>query len=189
MLKDILLGEQAPAEEHALKVGNHVLVTAFLFVPLRVPQGKTLLKNMYAMFVERDCTLVEINPLAETPEGRGEGTKRSKTCLPVLFCPSNIRRVMCSLFIGAVAGPALFAFGVVCAASASSSSMLVSCAFSRVLLCVCVCVRVCAAACVLQARRAIGSVKPPLSSLCRTTLVRHLMMCLRHLPMIYDHGK
>ena len=34
-------------------------------------QGKTLLKNMYAMFVERDCTLVEINPLAETPEGRG----------------------------------------------------------------------------------------------------------------------
>lgn len=34
-------------------------------------QGKTLLKNMYAMFIERDCTLVEINPLAETPEGRG----------------------------------------------------------------------------------------------------------------------
>ncbi|CAB1098404.1 unnamed protein product [Ectocarpus sp. CCAP 1310/34] len=32
--------------------------------------GKTLLKNMYAMFIERDCTLVEINPLAETPEGR-----------------------------------------------------------------------------------------------------------------------
>lgn len=37
-----------------------------------IPQGKTLLKNMYSMFIERDCTLVEINPLAETPEGRGE---------------------------------------------------------------------------------------------------------------------
>ncbi|CAN0018546.1 unnamed protein product [Choristocarpus tenellus] len=32
--------------------------------------GKKLLMNMYKMFVERDCTLVEINPLAETPDGR-----------------------------------------------------------------------------------------------------------------------
>ncbi|CAN0453721.1 unnamed protein product, partial [Discosporangium mesarthrocarpum] len=35
-----------------------------------VEQGKKLLINMYNMFVERDCTLVEINPLAETPDGR-----------------------------------------------------------------------------------------------------------------------
>ncbi len=40
-------------------------------------QGKTLLKNMYEMFIERDCTLVEINPLAETPDGRGESREAS----------------------------------------------------------------------------------------------------------------
>lgn len=43
----------------------------FLFLVF-LGQGKTLLKNMYDMFVARDCTLVEINPLAETPDGRGE---------------------------------------------------------------------------------------------------------------------
>ena len=29
-----------------------------------------LMKNLYAMFTERDCTQVEINPLAETPDGQ-----------------------------------------------------------------------------------------------------------------------
>jgi len=35
------------------------------------PHGKamTLMKNLYAMFIACDCTQVEINPLAETPEG------------------------------------------------------------------------------------------------------------------------
>ncbi len=30
----------------------------------------TMLKNMYRLFVEKDCSLVEINPLVETEEGR-----------------------------------------------------------------------------------------------------------------------
>lgn len=42
-------------------------------------QGKLLLKNMYDMFMARDCTLLEINPLAETPDGRGtNGIARRK---------------------------------------------------------------------------------------------------------------
>lgn len=32
--------------------------------------GVKLLKNMYDMFIKKDCTLVEINPLAETPDGK-----------------------------------------------------------------------------------------------------------------------
>jgi succinyl-CoA synthetase beta subunit len=26
---------------------------------------------MYDLFIKRDCTLIEVNPLAETPDGRG----------------------------------------------------------------------------------------------------------------------
>jgi succinyl-CoA synthetase beta subunit len=33
-------------------------------------KGIELMKNLYSMFVERDCTQVEINPLAETPDGQ-----------------------------------------------------------------------------------------------------------------------
>jgi succinyl-CoA synthetase beta subunit len=39
--------------------------------PGTVPFGKavTLMKNLYAMFIGCDCTQVEVNPLAETPDG------------------------------------------------------------------------------------------------------------------------
>ena len=31
---------------------------------------KTVIENLYKLFVAHDCTLVEVNPMAETPEGR-----------------------------------------------------------------------------------------------------------------------
>jgi len=34
-------------------------------------QAASVLRNLYKMFIENDATLVEINPLAETPDGRG----------------------------------------------------------------------------------------------------------------------
>ena len=33
--------------------------------------SKTIMKNLYTLFIETDATLVEINPLGETPEGNG----------------------------------------------------------------------------------------------------------------------
>lgn len=38
--------------------------------PNQVQQCAELMKKMYNLFVERDCTLVEINPLSETHDGR-----------------------------------------------------------------------------------------------------------------------
>merc|ERR1719300_2141935 len=34
------------------------------------PEAETMLKNMYKLFTERDCTQIEINPLAETSTGK-----------------------------------------------------------------------------------------------------------------------
>lgn len=33
-------------------------------------EAATMVKNLYAMFLKTDCTLLEINPLAETPDGK-----------------------------------------------------------------------------------------------------------------------
>lgn len=35
-----------------------------------VSECKQVMTNLYQLFIERDCTLVEINPLAETHDGR-----------------------------------------------------------------------------------------------------------------------
>ena len=35
-----------------------------------------MLRNLYKLFIDTDATLVEINPLAETPDGNGA----SRTC-------------------------------------------------------------------------------------------------------------
>ena len=40
-----------------------------------------MLRNLYKMFIETDATLVEINPLAETPSG--EGAPSQLDCVPV----------------------------------------------------------------------------------------------------------
>jgi len=61
-------------------VGLHILVVAinFPFHPLIVgrclplsghTQAKEIIEGIYSMFRKHDCTLVEVNPLAETPEG------------------------------------------------------------------------------------------------------------------------
>ena len=34
-------------------------------------QAKRLMANLYKMFIATDATLIEVNPLAETPDGRG----------------------------------------------------------------------------------------------------------------------
>jgi hypothetical protein len=36
-----------------------------------VVQAKRCFGNLYKMFLATDATLVEVNPLAETPDGRG----------------------------------------------------------------------------------------------------------------------
>eukprot|EP00611_Tribonema_gayanum_P000856 TRINITY_DN10641_c1_g1_i4.p2 TRINITY_DN10641_c1_g1~~TRINITY_DN10641_c1_g1_i4.p2 ORF type:complete len:456 (-),score=180.84 TRINITY_DN10641_c1_g1_i4:253-1620(-) len=54
-------------EEQADKIAKHLEL-----VPgtPAYDNGITTLKNLYEMFIKKDCTLVEINPLAETPDGR-----------------------------------------------------------------------------------------------------------------------
>jgi succinyl-CoA synthetase beta subunit len=37
-----------------------------------------IVTNLYKLFLACDCTLVEINPLAETPDGKVWGRKRNK---------------------------------------------------------------------------------------------------------------
>eukprot|EP00455_Lapot_gusevi_P055929 TRINITY_DN9175_c0_g2_i1.p1 TRINITY_DN9175_c0_g2~~TRINITY_DN9175_c0_g2_i1.p1 ORF type:complete len:468 (+),score=133.20 TRINITY_DN9175_c0_g2_i1:74-1477(+) len=36
--------------------------------PTTLPEAKTLIQRLYKLFIEKDCTLLEINPLAETPD-------------------------------------------------------------------------------------------------------------------------
>jgi succinyl-CoA synthetase beta subunit len=48
------------------------LATSLGFVPGSAGHAecKTVVEKLYQLFIKHDCTLVEINPLAETPEGR-----------------------------------------------------------------------------------------------------------------------
>ena len=38
-------------------------------------QAKTCFGNLYRMFVATDATQIEVNPLAETPDGKGTYTE------------------------------------------------------------------------------------------------------------------
>jgi succinyl-CoA synthetase beta subunit len=55
------------SEAQAVKVAKHLQL-----IPgtKAYENGLTLLKNLYDAFIKKDCTLIEINPLAETPDGR-----------------------------------------------------------------------------------------------------------------------
>lgn len=58
-----------------------------------------MLRNLYKMFIETDATLVEINPLAETPTGEGAFTARVTrlTLRTLINTPcSHLSRVQCS---------------------------------------------------------------------------------------------
>lgn len=47
---------------------SFILMHCFLYLSLL--QASELVRNLYRLFCDTDCTLVEINPLAETPDGK-----------------------------------------------------------------------------------------------------------------------
>lgn len=46
-------------------------------------EAATAIRNLYRMFLDTDATLVEVNPFAETPDGRGTTHTRMYTSLHV----------------------------------------------------------------------------------------------------------
>ena len=63
---------KGPSDEQLEKLSKSLGIA-----PASIEKGKEMLGNLYKMFMGTDATLVEINPLAETPEGEGKKSSLS----------------------------------------------------------------------------------------------------------------
>ena len=55
-----------------------------------VPQCAEQIKNLYTMFLDVDCLQLEVNPLAETPQGKVSESVKSMW-LDTACCPRGMK--------------------------------------------------------------------------------------------------